>query len=67
MLLTFKNHWTEKALIQKASEHGVKVAGLSEYYIKPVEKDKKTVLLGYAQMDLCTIRESLSILKKIWF
>lgn len=67
VLLTFKNHWTEKALIQKASEHGVKVAGLSEYYIKPVKEDKKTVLLGYAQMDLNTIRESLSILKKIWF
>lgn len=67
ILLTFKNHWTEDTLIQKAGEHGIKITGLSEYYIQPVKKDKKTVLIGYAQMDLDTIRESLSILKKIWF
>mgnify|MGYP000736045147 CR=1 FL=1 len=48
MLLHFAGDMTEEELIRKAAEKGVRVYGLSQYYIDPPDGLKPTIMLGYA-------------------
>lgn len=66
LLLQFKNGMTEETLIQLAAECGVKVYGLSEYYIEPQNSTQATILLGYANMNEEKIKEAVEILDKAW-
>ena len=70
LLLRFDGEKTEKELIQKAKEQGVKVYGLSEYCVETKEEMQKegkaTILLGYANMKEEEISEAIELLKKAW-
>ncbi len=66
LLLHFPKGMTEEELIQKAKTRGVKVYGLSEYYVEPEEEHAATILLGYANMSEEKIEEAVEILKQAW-
>ena len=55
----------EEVLIQKAGEQGVKVYGLSDYYIQK-QKRKPTILLGFARLNEEEISEGVERLRKAW-
>ena len=66
LLLHFHNGIPEEELIRRAGERGVKVYGLSEYFIEPQEKEQATILLGYANMNEEKIQEAVRILDEAW-
>lgn len=67
LLLHFRDGRSEEELIQRAAEKGVKVYGLSEYYVDGKEKAGETViLLGYANMNEEKIREAVKLLGEAW-
>lgn len=66
LLLHFQNGEREKELIDRAKKAGVKVYGLSEYYIEPQKSRQATILLGYANMNEDKIKEAAAILDEVW-
>lgn len=66
LLLTFQNGMKEEELIALAEDAGIKVYGLSEYYVTPPAAATATILLGYANMREESIKEAVEILKKVW-
>ena len=71
LLLHFKTDDSEKDLIEKAAKQGVRVYGLSEYYVKDHEAGedslrKAVILLGYANLNEEKIRAAVQLLCKAW-
>ena len=56
----------ETELMERAAARGVKVYGLSEYFIGPHKNDQATILLGYANMNEEKIQEAVRILDEVW-
>ncbi|SDZ12421.1 GntR family transcriptional regulator / MocR family aminotransferase [Proteiniborus ethanoligenes] len=68
LLLRINNGMTEKELVETALKVGVKVYGLSKYYVdKSYIGEKPTILLGYASMTEEDIVKAIEILYKAWF
>lgn len=67
ILLTHRGGMGEKELVERAARAGVKVYGLSRYFICP-EHDRypSTVLLGYANLTEEKIREGCARLLTAW-
>lgn len=66
LLLTFHNGMKEEELIAAAKEAGIKVYGLSGYYVTLKPAAPATILLGYANMREESINEAVRILKEVW-
>ena len=66
LLLTFHNGKTEKELIARAREEGVRVYGLSEYCVNKVAQNNATILLGYANMKEKDIQRACDKLLFAW-
>ena len=66
ILLTFKNGWKEKELIEKAAGKNIRVYGLSDYRIRKNAEENATILLGYANMNEEDIKEAVGILNECW-
>ena len=66
ILLTFKNGQKERNLIEKAKKADIRVYGLSDYRIRKDEKEKATILLGYANMREEDIKEAVAFLNECW-
>lgn len=66
LLLHFHNGMSEAKLIERAEQRGVKVYGLSEYFIGQEKKRQATILLGYANMNEDKITEAVRILDEAW-
>lgn len=67
VLLTHRKGMAESELVQKAAGAGVKVYGLSRYFIHPEHnRYPSTVVLGYANLTEGAIREGCSRLKRAW-
>lgn len=66
LLLHVRNGMTEKELIERAKTRGIKVYGLSEYYVEPQPDVVATILLGYANMSEDKIVEAVKILADAW-
>lgn len=67
LLLHFHDGRSEDELIRLAAEKGVKVYGLSEYYVEgSKEKEETVILLGYANMKEEKIKDAVALLKKAW-
>jgi len=64
ILLTFDNGKSEEELIQMADEKGIKIYGLSEYFINKEQQKQATVILGYAILTEEKIRKAVTILKE---
>lgn len=67
ILLHFSEEVTEEELIQKAAGKGVKVYGLSQYYIDTPRKNRPTILLGYANISEEKIKKAVALLEEAWF
>ena len=67
ILLTSQKGESEEELIQKAAEAGVKVYGLSSYFIHPEHNHRPaTVVLGYASLNEAQIMEGVRLLMECW-
>ena len=66
LLLQEKGGRSERELIELAKKKEVRVYGLSEYYITNIEKEHKTIILGYANMAEAEIKEGVRRLKEAW-
>lgn len=64
ILMTSKKGISEKDLIERAKEAGVKVYGLSEAHIRT--KESNTVLIGYGNLTETEITEGMKKLKEVW-
>lgn len=63
ILLKCRQEKAEEVLVQEALMQGVRVYGLSRYYISSREKYRATVLLGYANMSEEDIRNGIKRLR----
>ena len=76
LLLHFRDGRKEEELIHRAAEKGVKVYGLSEYYVnydgganangRKDKAEETVILLGYANMNEERIKEAAVLLSKAW-
>lgn len=67
VLLRNKNGISEQELAKQAAQAGVKVYGLSRYFIHPEHNPySSTVVLGYANLSEKEILKGTAILKKAW-
>ena len=66
ILLHFVGDMTEEELIRKAAEKGVRVYGLSQYYIDPPDGLKPTIMLGYANISEAKMKEAVKLLEEAW-
>lgn len=67
ILLKTKGKGSEKELIQRAEQVGIKVYGLSEAFVDDAEDVQgKTVILGYGGLSVEEIRHGIEKLKKAW-
>ncbi|MDY3619153.1 MocR-like pyridoxine biosynthesis transcription factor PdxR [Agathobaculum sp.] len=66
ILLQVRNGMNEQTLIARAREKGVRVYGLSGYYMPPVRPPRATLVLGYAGLTEPAIREAVSLLCQAW-
>ena len=67
ILLTSRNGVPEEALIRKAAEAGVRVYGLSSYFIHPEHNHRpSTVVLGYASLSEEQIIDGIHLLETCW-
>ena len=62
--LTSKSGCAESALIAAAKEAGVKIYGVSEYFLTP--RESSSVLLGFANLSEEEIREGVRRLGEVW-
>ena len=66
LLLHFNGNCTEKEMIELAKERGIKVYGLSEYYVDGHYQKDIVILLGYANMNEKDIVQAIQLLKEAW-
>ena len=67
VLLTSKTGKPEKWLVERAAEKGVKVYGLSSYFIHEHHNNRpSTVLLGYAKLSEEQIEKGVGLLCEAW-
>lgn len=66
LLLRVKNGMGERELVERAGEAGVRVYGMSQYYLDGSAPDSSTVVAGYAGLRDGEIREAAELLKKAW-
>lgn len=67
LLLSHYGGWKEQELVDRAAGAGVKVYGLSKYFIYPeYHRYPSTVVLGYANLTEKEIRDGVERLRKGW-
>lgn len=66
VLAEIKTHFTEAELCARAKETGIRLNGISEYYVhKPEKMCNPVILLGYGKLANEDIREGLKLLEKV--
>lgn len=66
ILLRFSEGYREEELIRKAREKGIRVYGLSGFYIGKKKETEAVLLLGYATLTEEEIRQAVRRLKDCW-
>ena len=66
IILEINNNMTEKELVKRAAEEGVKVYPLSDYYIGGISNRLPGIIIGYSKLCSEKIINGLRILKKVW-
>ncbi len=67
LLLKFEPPYTEKALVEHAKAAGIRVYGLSEYYIEPEARmPRNVIVMGYASFTEEEIETAVSLLGHAW-
>ena len=58
---------SEEYLVEKAKKYGVRVYGLSEYFLSSCKyKSKKTIVFGYSNLDFSSLRNGVEVLEVAW-
>lgn len=66
-ILLSLNTMSEQKALEQAKQAGVKVYGLSAYYVEPSKESRKpTLILGYANLKEEDIIEAIGRLKEVW-
>lgn len=66
LLLRFHNGISEDEAVERAKSAGIRVYGLSEFFVQEKKKTEAVVLIGYATLTEEEIKEALQILSRIW-
>ena len=66
LLLRFHNGISEDEAVERAKSAGVRVYGLSEFFVQEKKETEAVVLIGYATLTEEEIKEALQILSRIW-
>ena len=66
LLLHMRCGLRERELIERARDAGVRVYGLSAYYMPPVQPPRATLVLGYAGLTAQQIDEAAALLRQAW-
>ena len=66
MLLRFHNGISEDEAVERAKSAGIRVYGLSEFFVQEKKETEAVVLIGYATLTEEEIKEALQILSRIW-
>lgn len=67
LILKVKNEMSEKELVLSAKKHGVKVHGISQFYLdKTIPNTEPLILLGYATIYEDEIFKAIAKLQKAW-
>ncbi|WP_245612045.1 hypothetical protein [endosymbiont 'TC1' of Trimyema compressum] len=67
LLLKVNNGMSEKELVKRAGDKGIKVYSLLNYYLRKPEITVPQVVLGYGAMTEEIIIEATKLLKEGWF
>ncbi|MDQ0246609.1 GntR family transcriptional regulator/MocR family aminotransferase [Bacillus fengqiuensis] len=67
LLLKINTPLTEKELIEKAGEFGVRVYSIDKYRLFPEKEEKPLLLLGFSQIPPDQIEKGVKRLKEAWF
>lgn len=66
-MISINNSMSEKELIETAKNKGVKVTGLSKYYIsKPQKLEYPMLILGYSGLNEIELENAVNLLKLSW-
>ena len=66
LLLRFHNGISEDEAVERAISAGIRVYGLSEFFVQEKKETEAVVLIGYATLTEEEIKEALQILSRIW-
>lgn len=66
LLLRFHNGISEDEAVERAKSAGIRVYGLSEFFVQEKKEIEAVVLIGYATLTEEEIKEALQILSRIW-
>ena len=66
LLLRFHNGILEDEAVERAKSAGIRVYGLSEFFVQEKKETEAVVLIGYATLTEEEIKEALQILSRIW-
>ena len=66
LLLRFHNGISEDEAVERAKSAGIRVYGLSEFFVQEKKETEAVVLIGYATLTEEKIKEALQILSRIW-
>lgn len=66
LLLRFHNEISEDEAVERAKSAGIRVYGLSEFFVQEKKETEAVVLIGYATLTEEEIKEALQILSRIW-
>lgn len=66
LLLRFHNGISENEAVERAKSAGIRVYGLSEFFVQEKKETEAVVLIGYATLTEEEIKEALQILSRIW-
>lgn len=66
LLLRFHDGISEDEAVERAKSAGIRVYGLSEFFVQEKKETEAVVLIGYATLTEEEIKEALQILSRIW-
>ena len=66
LLLRFHNGISKDEAVERAKSAGIRVYGLSEFFVQEKKETEAVVLIGYATLTEEEIKEALQILSRIW-
>lgn len=66
LLLRFHNGISEDEAVERAKSAGIRVYGLSEFFVQEKKETEAVVLIGYATLTEEEIKQALQILSRIW-
>jgi GntR family transcriptional regulator/MocR family aminotransferase len=67
LLLKIKNGMTELSLLESAKKVGIKLYGLSNYFIDGNPTIDNTVVLGFSNIEIDDIAVAVKLLNNVWF